>query len=167
MHEYLANQLGALALILNDRVEAALAGRSFTAAAILAALKQDGPATGTALARIAGVAQPTCVRVIDGLAAEGLLARGPKAGRDVRLILTSAGEIEAERIRRARLDAIVPLLDDLTLGEGVTLGMMTAQVISAATDSDSAARRHCRLCDKGICQGEACPTFRAPQAGQV
>jgi DNA-binding MarR family transcriptional regulator len=167
MHEYLANQLGALALILNDRVETALAGRSFTAAAILAALKQDGPMTGTALARIAGVAQPTCVRVIDGLAAEGLLTRGPKSGRDVRLVLTPAGAIEAERIRRGRLDAIVPLLDDLTLGEGVTLGMIAAQVISAATDSEIAARRHCRLCDKGVCQGEACPSASAPKAGQV
>jgi DNA-binding MarR family transcriptional regulator len=157
MHEYLANQLGALALILNDRVEAAMDGRSATAAAILASLRHQGPTTGTALARIVGVAQPTCVRVVDGLAAEGLVARAPKAGRDVRLELTPAGAAEAERLGRARLAAIYPLLDDMTLGEGVTLGMMAAQLMAAATDSGLAAKRHCRLCDHGVCQGEACP----------
>ena len=157
MHEYLANQLGALALILNDRVEAAMDGRSSTAAAILASLRHQGPMTGTSLARIVGVAQPTCVRVVDGLAAEGLLARGPKSGRDVRLELTPRGAAEAERLGRARLAAIYPLLDDMTLGEGVALGMMAAQLMAAATDGPQAAKRHCRLCDHGLCQGEACP----------
>ena len=157
MHEYLANLLGALALILNDRVEAALGGRSATAAAILASLRHQGPMTGTSLARILGVAQPTCVRVVDGLAAEGLVARGPKSGRDVNLQLTAAGAQEAERLGRARLAAIYPLLDEMTLGEGVTLGMMAAQLMAAATDSPQAARRHCRLCERSLCQGEACP----------
>ncbi len=157
MHEYLANQLGTLALILNDRVEAAMGGRSGTAAAILASLRHHGPMTGTSLARILGVAQPTCVRVVDGLAAEGLVARGPKSGRDVSLLLTAPGEAEAERLGRARLAAIYPLLDEMTLGEGVTLGMMAAQLMAAATDSPQAARRHCRLCEHSLCQGEACP----------
>jgi len=157
MHEYLANQLGALALILNDRVEQAMDGRSATAAAILASLRHHGPMTGTSLARIIGVAQPTCVRVVDGLAAEGLVARGPKAGRDVRLALTAEGGAEADRLGRARLAAIYPLLDDMTLGEGVTLGMMAAQLMAAATDSPQTARRHCRMCDHGLCHGEACP----------
>jgi DNA-binding MarR family transcriptional regulator len=157
MHEYLANQLGALALILTDRVEAAMGGRSSTAAAILASLRHQGPMTGTGLARVVGVAQPTCVRVVDGLAAEGLVERGPKSGRDVLLQLTASGAGEAERLGRARLAAIYPLLDDMTLGEGVTLGMMAAQLMAAATDSPRAGKRHCRLCDHGICNGEACP----------
>ena len=157
MHEYLANTLGALALILNDRVEAAMGGRSATAAAILASLRHHGPMTGTALARIVGVAQPTCVRVVDGLAAEYLVARGPKSGRDVQLMLTDKGSAEAERLGKARLEAIYPLLDDMTLGQGVALGMMAAQLMAAATDSRQAANRNCRLCDHGLCQGEACP----------
>ena len=157
MHEYLANQLGALALILNDRVEAAMGGRSATAAAILASLRHYGPMTGTSLARIVGVAQPTCVRVVDGLAAEGLVTRGPKSGRDVQLQLTPQGSTEAERLGRARLAAIYPLLDDMTLGEGVTLGMMAAQLMAAATDSPQSAKRHCRLCEHSLCVGDACP----------
>jgi DNA-binding MarR family transcriptional regulator len=157
MHEYLANQLGALALILTDRVEKAMDGRSSTAAAILASLRHQGPMTGTGLARIVGVAQPTCVRVVDGLAAEGLVERGPKSGRDVLLQLTPRGAVEAERLGKARLAAIYPLLDDMTLGEGVTLGMMAAQLMAAATDSPQAGKRHCRLCDHELCNGEACP----------
>ena len=157
MHEYLANQLGALALILNDRVDAAMGGRSATAAAILASLRHHGPMTGTSLARIVGVAQPTCVRVVDGLATEGLVARGPKAGRDVQLRLTAYGEIEAERLGKARLQAIYPLLDDMSLNQGVALGMFAAQLMAAATDSRLTANRNCRLCDRGICQGAACP----------
>ena len=157
MHEYLANQLGALALILTDRVEKAMDGRSSTAAAILASLRHQGPMTGTGLARVVGVAQPTCVRVVDGLAAEGLVERGPKSGRDVMLQLTPRGAAEAERLGKARLAAIYPLLDDMTLGEGVTLGMMAAQLMAAATDSPQSGKRHCRLCDHGICNGEACP----------
>jgi len=157
MHEYLANQLGALALILNDRVETAMGGRSATAAAILASLRHQGPMTGTSLARIVGVAQPTCVRVVDGLAAEGLIARAPKSGRDVRLDLTPQGAAEAVRLGQARLAAIYPLLDEMTLGEGVALGMMAAQLMAAATDSRQTANRHCRLCEHSLCRGEACP----------
>jgi len=141
MHEYLANQLGALALILNDRVETAMGGRSATAAAILASLRHQGPMTGTSLARIVGVAQPTCVRVVDGLAAEGLIARAPKSGRDVRLDLTPQGAAEAVRLGQARL----------------ALGMMAAQLMAAATDSRQTANRHCRLCEHSLCRGEACP----------
>jgi len=157
MHDYLANQLGALALILNDRVEAAMGGRSSTGVAILCSLRRHGSMTATRLARIIGVSQPTCVRVVDGLAADGLLTRGPKAGRDVALNLTAAGDAEAQRLGRARLAAIMPLFDDMSLGEGVTLGMMIARIMAAATTGVESAQRNCRLCDHEVCAGPACP----------
>ena len=90
-----ANILGALAVIVTDRTGnavAAAAGHSLSAAVALSALHHflDRP-TVDALGRVLGLSPSGAVRLVDRLAADGLVTRGPGAdGRSRSLTLTPA-----------------------------------------------------------------------------
>lgn len=157
MHELIANHLGALALAVTDRMDGAVEPRSRSAAAALLTLLYRQPLGGTELARIMGVAQPTGVRVIDGLVREGLVGRGRRTGRHVELTLTAAGKAEAHRLQQARIAALSPLVDSLDEADRNRLGALLAQLLAAATDGRATARRICRLCAHDLCDGAHCP----------
>ncbi|PSH61715.1 MarR family transcriptional regulator, partial [Phyllobacterium brassicacearum] len=76
MHMLDANKLGALGAMIAYRSEAALAGLSASAAALLSVLHFKPGLTTTEVAEVVGVSQPAAVRLIDGLERQGLLARG-------------------------------------------------------------------------------------------
>ena len=85
MHMYDANKLGALGLLITDAMDAALGGTSPSAASLLLTLHYRPGITITQLAGVAGIAQPTAVRVLDGLEKRGyLVSRRERAGRSVR-----------------------------------------------------------------------------------
>ena len=153
----LASKLGALGVLLSDVGERAAVDLSLSAAALLLTLRFHPGATATELAGIAGIAQPTAVRVLEGLGRRGLIARQRRSGRTAPLALTSAGKTRAQLLLTARLRAIGRLLSDLSQEERASLERMLDKVLTAATTSRAFARTTCRLCDHGGCRGPRCP----------
>jgi len=164
MHMLLAGKLGALGVLLSDLGERAAEDLSPSAAALLLTLSFHPAATATELARIAGIAQPTAVRVLEGLGRRGLIARQRRSGRTAPLALTGAGKRRARLLLSARLRAIGALLAGLSREERAGLERMLDKVLAAATTSRAFARTTCRLCDHGACRGRRCPIgSRAPE----
>lgn len=64
MHMLIANKLGALGVVIADLTRAAVADLSPTATALLLTLHHHGAMTASELAGIAGITQPTAVRVV-------------------------------------------------------------------------------------------------------
>ena len=156
----IANHLGALALLIDDRTGAAFGGLSRSAAACLLTLGHFAPLTTSALARRLGISQPTTVRVVDGLARAGLVERAARAGRGAPLGLTPAGRARAAALRAARLARIGELLAPLDGDEQANRGGLLDKVLGAATRDRAEAQRSCRLCAHDLCQGPACPIGR-------
>src|SRR6266567_7175185 len=103
MHMICANKLGALGVLVSDRLDEALDGLSQSAAALLLTLHYRPGVTITQLATAADIAQPTAVRVLDGLARQGWLERQARVGRTTPLLLTAAGRGRVQSLQAARL----------------------------------------------------------------
>ena len=157
MHMLAANKLGALSVLLADRVEAALGDFSPSAAALLLTLHYHGAMTASALAPILGVAQPTSTRVAQGLARRGLIAARGREGRTAPLALTREGRRRAEQLARARLAAVERLLAPLSGKKRARLERLIDALLGEAVEQRALARRICRLCDHDICTGPLCP----------
>jgi DNA-binding MarR family transcriptional regulator len=157
MHVLMANKLGALGVLLSDAMAAALDGLSPSAAALLLTLRYQGEMTATQLATIAGIAQPTAVRVTGGLIRRKLVERRDRAGRTTPLKLTRDGARRAETLQRARLDAMNRVLASLTAKERTAFAAALDKVLAGATRSRAFARTACRLCDHDLCRGPLCP----------
>jgi DNA-binding MarR family transcriptional regulator len=84
MHTLDANKLGAFGVLLSDALGNATADLSPSAAALLLSLFYRQDLTVTALAKVGGIAQPTAVRVLDGLVRQGFIERKGRAGRAAR-----------------------------------------------------------------------------------
>jgi len=151
------NKLGALGVLVMDAVERALGELSPSAAALLLTLRYRGEMTATALAGIAGVAQPTAVRVADGLVRRGLVERRGRAGRTAPLRLTNIGTEKADALQRARLAAMGRLLSGLAEGDRAGFERALDRLLAGATRSRAFARTTCRLCDHAACVGPLCP----------
>lgn len=154
----LANKIAALATAIVDRTSEAFGEeRSRSSVAVLQTLLYWGPLTGTELAKIIGVSQPTIVRVTDGLVREGLIKRRKKQARSVALELSRAGHAEAIRLRRVRLrevETLVSLLDDR---EARSFEAKIDLLLSKLTNGRETARRICRFCAHDVCEGPLCP----------
>ena len=90
----------------------------------LSVLVFGGPQTIGALARIEQVAAPTVSRMVDALAAAGLVARETD-GKDRRVVhvsATPAGVSLMQRGRRQRVRRLIRLLEDLDPVELETIG---------------------------------------------
>src|SRR5450432_1233184 len=98
MHMNAANKLGALGLLLFDAMTGALDDLSGSAAALLLTLHYRPGMTATALAAVAGIAQPTAARVLDGLIRRGLMERQARSGRIAPLRLTRMGQQRAHSL---------------------------------------------------------------------
>lgn len=156
MHMYEANTLGVLGTLLNDRIGAACDDLSPSAAALLLTLHYRPGLTTTELARIAGVAQPTAVRVLDGMVRSGFVRRGAKSGRVAPVFLSPAGGQKAESIQKARLEAMAGLMECLTQAEQAQFLALTQKILGKATISRAFARTTCRLCAHNICPEGNC-----------
>jgi DNA-binding MarR family transcriptional regulator len=157
MHMLMANKLGALGVLLSDAIATALDGLSPSAAALLLTLRYQGEATATQLATIAGIAQPTAVRVTEGLIRRKLVERRDRAGRTTPLRLTRDGVRRAETLQRARLDAMNGVLASLMARERAAFEAALDKVLAGTTRSRAFARTTCRLCDHDLCRGALCP----------
>ncbi len=164
--QHAANALGALSLVVADRMNAAVesvAGLGPSAPAALAALHEflDGGSV-TQLSSVLGLTHSGAVRLVDRLADEGLVERvGARDGRAVSVVLTRSGRGVAERILRARHESVTSALSALTSDEVDNLvatvdSMLTTVTLARAKErSAHTPSRHqpwlCRLCDFAAC----------------
>ena len=162
------NKLGALGLLLSDALERATGDLSPSAAALLLTLFYSPNTSATEGAQIAGIRQPTVVRVLDGLARRGFVKREGRRGRTTVLCITRAGRQRARLLQTARLEAMNDLLRPLGNPERIAFEQAVDTLLGAATTCRAFGRTTCRLCDHTICVGRICPIgTRATEIEQV
>ena len=163
-----ANMLGALSLIVADRVrEATGAESTWSAARVSLQTVTDGGSIDE-LRRVLGLSHSGGVRVVKALSGAGLvdLRRDRNDGRAVQVRLTARGGAAATRIRAARLNALDGLLEGLAPAERAQLDGLLSLALGAATGDRDHARHICRLCDPGVCGHPArCPVTRSAESG--
>jgi DNA-binding MarR family transcriptional regulator len=163
-----ANLLGALSLAITERTDAALRDRAPVAgtdAMALIALRNyaDGATLDTLRAGL-GLSQPGTVRLVDRLAARGLVERrrSDVDGRALALRLTTAGRRAAARALAARARVTTEFLAALGDDERERLTEILEALLAAHTSDRASARRICRLCDGEACGHPArCPVTQA------
>ena len=163
-----ANVVGALALVIADRMAAATAaaaGRADSAPAALAALLHflNRP-TVDLLRRVLGLTSSGAVRLLDRLAESGFIERLPGAdGRSAAIVLTDTGRVIAEQVCRARADVLDQALAALSPEERADFGMLAGKLMVGMMRAPGAVRWGCRLCDTAICRGApgGCPVRNA------
>lgn len=164
--QHAANVLGALSLVVADRMSTAvesIAALGPSAPAALTALHEllDG-ATVTQLSHVLGLTHSGTVRLVDRLAADGLVERaGAPDGRAVSVLLTRTGRRTATRVLQAREASLAGALSALSPAEvrslAALLDTMVATVTLARVEERSArtdarpAPWLCRLCDVAAC----------------
>lgn len=161
-----ANVLGALSLVVADRMNTAveaIAALGPSAPAALAAMHEflDGGSV-TQLSSVLGLTHSGTVRLVDRLAAEGLVERGGAAdGRAVSVFLTRSGRRMAAQILQTREQALANALAGLSPDEvdqlAAALDTMLTTVTLARAEERSARTAGrpspwlCRLCDFAAC----------------
>ena len=151
-----ANLLGAAALAITDELARALPPERDAAALVL--IRQI-PGDGIdALARRLDLTHSGAVRLVDRLAGDGLVTRGPAADRRrVTLSLTAAGEARTDEILGERATMLEGLVGRLPAAERAALARTLETLLTALTDDAEHGERICRLCDLEVCPLEACP----------
>lgn len=152
-----ANKLGALGILIEDRVQLALADLSPSAGGLLSMLYFKPHLIISELALIAGVVQPTATRVMDHLVRNGYVERAKQQGRIVPLVLTRKGRARAAALQLARLTALDDLLQVLSPDHRQQFDLLIDQILMGATTSRAFARTTCRLCEHDLCSSEVCP----------
>jgi DNA-binding MarR family transcriptional regulator len=175
-----ANRLGALALALVDRLHAAVrdegtvgarGGRSVSASTALSALRTflDEPSVDL-LGAVLGLTSSGTVRLVDGLAAEGLVTR--RRGTDARVTvvtLTEAGRQAADAVVASRASVLTEALAPLSAGDRASFDVLVSRVLAGVVRDRVGAREPavggwmCRLCDTATCgaeRGQPCPVTR-------
>lgn len=164
--QHAVNALGALSLVVADRMNAAVeavAALGPSAPAALAALHEflDGGSV-TQLSSVLGLTHSGTVRLVDRLGVEGLVERvGAQDGRVVSVVLTRSGHRTAARILQARENSLASALSALS-SDGVdnlaaALDTMLTTVTLARAEERSARTNDrpqpwlCRLCDFAAC----------------
>ena len=157
------NLLGALALVLSDRMTEALGsemGKSPSAAAALSWLHHfHQQPTVDLLRRVLGLTSSGTVRLLDGLVAEGYVERGAGSdGRATLISLTPAGRAAAVQLAAARGKVLEQALGPLSSAERRSLEKLTSKLLIGLMRGPGAIRWMCRLCDTGVCwAGPGCP----------
>ncbi len=171
-----ANILGACGLAVADALRPALAdeeagGGPARSAALVALLNFASGAPVDVLRRALGLTHSRTVRIVDALAADGLVRRrrSPRDGRVVLVDLTASGRRAAGRIERRRAAVLGPLLCRLDAPEQDELARLLGKVLAGRTHSRDDARAICRLCDAEACghhEGR-CPVTIAADAAEA
>jgi len=159
-----ANVLGALALVVTDQTDRAVAarsGQSASSAAALSALQEflDQP-TVDKLRRVLGLTPSGAVRLVDRLEDAGLVNRGPGAdGRSRSISLTEAGQQAAAEVTAARAGVLAEMTDGLADDEIAGLHGLLSKVMANAVRTKSGGAWICRLCDLTACERDLglCP----------
>src|SRR5690348_17889273 len=163
-----ANLLGALSLMIADRMTDAMAeagGRPESAAAALSALLHFLDRPGVDLLRqVLGLTSSGTVRLVDKMVDSGYVERGPGSdGRSTAVTLTGAGLAAAERVAAARAEVLEGALAGLTDADRDALRRILGTMLAGLIRGPGATRWMCRLCDTGACRGAegGCPVGNA------
>jgi MarR family transcriptional repressor of emrRAB len=160
----LAQLLGVLSLSATDRFRTAVEGslgRGGAHAGALVHLDAHPGGSVQSLADVLAISQPAAVKLVDRLAADGLVER--RAGPDRRtgsLVPTEAGREAAARIlaeRATELDGVLAVLD---ASEREQLVPLLEKLVAGLAEDRPSALTACRLCDRDSCCGEGgteCP----------
>ena len=162
-----ANVVGALALVLTDRMTDAVEGaadQAATGAVALSALHHFlREPTIDLLRQVLGLTHSGTVRLVDRLEGGGLVRRGPgQDGRTTTVRLTAAGRRAAARVTGSRGGLLHDALETLTPAEQEQLADLSGRVLVGLRRGSGGTRWTCRLCDTGAC-GRA--LGRCPVAG--
>jgi MarR family transcriptional repressor of emrRAB len=161
-----ANLLGALGLRVADRIRAAVtADTSESAATALSAIHNflDAPRIDQ-LAQVLGLSSSGTVRLVDDLAAKGLVVR--RRGSDAResvVALTSAGRRTAQRVVRARAATLAEALAPLSKSERAAFAAVAEKILIGLVRGPRGRGWMCRLCDTATCgaqRGQPCSITR-------
>jgi DNA-binding MarR family transcriptional regulator len=147
----MANVLGAFGLVLADRLAEASerVGGASDAAALVSLNGTRAGASIDGLAGICGLSHSGTVRLVDRLAAGGLLERRRGADqRSAAVFLTPAGRRAARRVLAERAAAVHSMLGVLTDDQQAAL-VAAAQAVLSELGPDEG--RVCRLCDLEAC----------------
>jgi DNA-binding MarR family transcriptional regulator len=163
-----ANLLGALSLVIADRMADAMAeagGRPESGAAALCALLHflDRPSVDL-LRQVLGLTSSGTVRLVDRLASLGYVRREAGTdGRSVALELTDAGRQAALRVAGSRAQVLDGALAVLSPEEREAFEGLAGKVLTGMVRAPGATRWICRLCDTGVCRGAegGCPVGNA------
>jgi MarR family transcriptional regulator, negative regulator of the multidrug operon emrRAB len=166
------NVIGALVVVLGDRIRDATEGASGMGGALPAALSALHEwAGGRTIETLAGglrLSHSRTVRVVDRLEAQGLARRAPDPadGRGVLVHLTPAGRRAGRRVLDARAAALETALPRDERGE---LAAIAERLLALATSGRRAAGANCRLCDAHACghHDGRCPVTRAADAAEA
>lgn len=154
-----ANLLGAVAVAAMDGIVAACRAVLDQGGETPAALVATGHAPGLsidALGRVLGLSHPGTVRVVDRLAAVGLIERRPATDRRaVALHLTTNGVATRDALLAERQAALQRLLAPLQRSERALLGQLLAKLLQGLPRDPLHGLSICRLCDERRC--EICP----------
>jgi MarR family transcriptional regulator, negative regulator of the multidrug operon emrRAB len=169
-----ANLLGALSITVAEHVETAAraaAAHGGSAPAALAALDTflDGSSIDT-VRKPLGLTHSAAVRLVDRLAAAGLVRRGAgEDGRSVAVFLTQAGRRAAAQVQDGRMGALAEVLVPLDPSERAELTRLHEKLLAGLTSGRADARRICRLCDAHACGHEEgrCPVTRAADRAEA
>lgn len=128
---------------------------ALTALATWPGLSLDG------LRKTLGISQPGVVRLVDRLAADGLVSRNPGPdGRTRALHLTDRGRQVAQEVLDAREAAMAALCAPLEPTEVEQLTALLERVLRSLPDDRDEAHFLCRLCDHEACADPYCPVDR-------
>lgn len=164
----LTNLLGVLALAVADRVAGATeaaCGAGGAAAAVLVHLSRHPDTSVSDLAAVVGVGGSGGVRLVNRLAAQGLVTRAPSPtdGRTVLLRLTGTGTETARRVLHAREEAVRQVVEGLGEDQRSALEQLLPDLLTALPSSRTEVLRTCRLCDVTVCrQAPGCPLDHWP-----
>ena len=122
------------------------------------------------LRNVVGLTPSGTVRLVDRLAAAGLVARRDGVdGRTLSVVLTARGRRVAAATLAARARVLDELLDELDPAARAGLTVAAEALLGSITDGREAARHICRMCDGDACghhEGR-CPVTRAADAAEA
>jgi DNA-binding MarR family transcriptional regulator len=150
--------------VLGEGLRQGFGGLSNSSAAVLLTLHHRGAMSVTALARLVGLSQPACTRLLDGLVVARQVTRRKGRGREVLVAVTAQGRRRAQAMQRRRLDAAQALLAGLSRAERAALDRLLDRLVAVPVQDRAHARHLCRFCDHGICTRAICPIGAAATA---
>jgi DNA-binding MarR family transcriptional regulator len=157
-----ANILGALAVLIQDRVESAWQSDLDLSPMAAAALVQIDGEPGCTIELVAGrigLTHSATVRVIDKLAERGLVEkdRARKDARAQSLTLSKAGKRTAQQLHAARNQVTDDLLAGLDSAQRKALEAAISAILHRTVEPGREADVTCRVCDDRRCSPDICP----------
>ncbi|MEO6700617.1 MAG: MarR family transcriptional regulator [Jatrophihabitantaceae bacterium] len=163
----LENLLGSLLTALSDcltyEADSVVGHTGATAAALTYLVQEPGQGI-EQMRRPLGLTQSATVRLVDRLAADGLVERrSGRNGRAIAVHLTANGELAARRILDRRHDVLRSSLVPLDPTERGAMTTMVEKILTSITTGPEHGERICRMCDLAACPTSTCPVNLAAE----